>query len=343
MADVRCPMCGKDNPADSTECQYCHARLRPVWDASSDMGQFGPSEEQDDDLPEWLKSLRVPQEEQSAVSEPEPEDLNNLPDWLSSLREQPVDPAYLQSEEIANNLADSSDDDSSDWLQRFLADDNLAEAEAGNVSGVVSEASLQDEANWLTRIDTTPIEDERLQEPVETLDWSTDPAQVTPSAILSDEQDWSLPKETQPPKSSESLLDWLTAVSPDSADRLEQIPDQPAGAAQPGITPEPVEELDEEDELPAWLFQATGDPNPIAAIGAVDLIDSAVETPQGNEPPMSPLEAEAIPISEQLAAEGESFEDLAFELPPETDTAETETPEENVAPFLAVAGAARAG
>jgi hypothetical protein len=30
MADTRCPMCGKVNPDDREECQYCGARLVPL-------------------------------------------------------------------------------------------------------------------------------------------------------------------------------------------------------------------------------------------------------------------------------------------------------------------------
>ena len=28
MAEVRCPMCGKNNPADLEVCQYCQARVK---------------------------------------------------------------------------------------------------------------------------------------------------------------------------------------------------------------------------------------------------------------------------------------------------------------------------
>ncbi|OGO34609.1 MAG: hypothetical protein A2W35_06370 [Chloroflexi bacterium RBG_16_57_11] len=337
MADVRCPMCGKANPEDLKECQYCHARLSPIWNSASNVGQSGPAEEQDDGLPEWLKSLRLPQEEQSAVTEPEPENDNNLPDWLSDLREQPVDPGYLQSEAIPSTDADSSDEDSSDWLQRFLAEDNLpednlAEAEEENVSGVASEAALQDEADWLSRIDTTPIEDKEPQE--------TGELPGAPGVISPDEQDWSAPKETQPPESTESLLDWLTPAEPESTDRLEPEIDQAADLAQSSKPPEPTGELDIEEELPAWLFQTDGEVNPIAATGDVDLIDAELEIPRDSEPRLSPPEDEAVAISEELAPEGESLEELTADLIPEAPSGEQETPAEKAAPFLAVAGAA---
>jgi hypothetical protein len=199
-------MCGKANPADLKECQYCHARLRPIWDSASNTGQPGPSEDQGDDLPEWLKSLRLPQDEQPVDSKPEAEDQNNLPDWLSGLREQP---GNLQSEEIFNDHADTSDEDTSDWLQSFLAEDDLQEAEDEPVSGVASDASLQDEASWLSRITSTPVEEERPQEAIESLDWLSEPELKTPSVRSTGEQDWSSPADMQPPESLEPLPDWL--------------------------------------------------------------------------------------------------------------------------------------
>lgn len=36
MANIKCPMCGKTNPADRETCQYCEARLRPVFPEMSD-------------------------------------------------------------------------------------------------------------------------------------------------------------------------------------------------------------------------------------------------------------------------------------------------------------------
>jgi hypothetical protein len=30
MADVRCPMCSRLNPAERDTCQYCEARLKPL-------------------------------------------------------------------------------------------------------------------------------------------------------------------------------------------------------------------------------------------------------------------------------------------------------------------------
>jgi hypothetical protein len=344
-------MCGKANPADLKECQYCHARLKPIWDSASNLGQPGPSDDQGDGLPEWLKSLRLPQDQQPDDSKSEPEGGNNLPDWLSGLREQPVEPGMPQSEEISNDHAGSSDDESSDWLKNFLAEDDLQEAEEETVSGVASDASLQDEDGWLSRIDSTPVEDEGPREPIESLNWPAEPELTTPSVTPSGEEDWYPQAESQSPEFLEPLPDWLIQTESDSLDQSQKEPEQLADETVSETTPAPSADFAEEEELPDWLFQAAGDVNATADTGAEDLIETAeVESAGGlpeeplvplAEPPESPPETEMIALpSEEPVMEGESLEELAGELPPEIPTDEAETPAEKAAPYIAVAGAA---
>jgi hypothetical protein len=320
-------MCGKANPADLRECQYCHARLKPIWDSASNIDQPGPSEDQGNELPEWLKSLRLPQYEQPEDSKPELQDDNNLPDWLSGLRDQPVEPGQPQPEEISNDHAESSDDDSSEWLKNFLAEDDLQEAEEETVSGVASDASLQDEAGWLSRIDSTPVEEEGLREPSELLDWSAEPDLTTPSVTPLGGEDLRPQADSQPPEFLEPLPDWLTQTESDSPDRLQEEPEQLAEETQSDITPQPSTELAEEEELPDWLFQAAGDVNATADTGAEDSIETVEFDSAGSLP-------------DEPALEGDNLEDLAGELPPEIPIDEAETPAEKDAPYIAVAGAA---
>ena len=275
MADARCPMCGKANPADLKECQYCHARLKPIWDSASNIDQPGPSGDQGNDLPEWLKSLRLPQDEQAEDSKPESQDGNNLPDWSSGLRDQPVEPGNPQSEEISNDHAESSDDDSSEWLKSFLAEDDLQEAEDETVSGVASDASLQDEAGWLSRIDATPVEEEGPREPSELLDWSTEPELTTPGITPSGEEDLYPQADSLSPEFLEPLPDWLLQTESPSLDLLQPEHEQLAVETQSDITPEPSVEIAEEEELPAWLFQAASDVDAITDTGDADLVASA--------------------------------------------------------------------
>ncbi len=59
MADVRCSMCGKLNPADATVCRYCQARLKPLAENPVEPEASGnqPPEESSDD---WLHGLLAP-------------------------------------------------------------------------------------------------------------------------------------------------------------------------------------------------------------------------------------------------------------------------------------------
>ncbi len=109
MADVRCPMCGKPNPADAETCRYCQARLKPL-----NASPFGSSD--DRDVPDWLTSLRGPDEpaEEFAMNGESTSggDANDeSPDWLSRLggqeKVEPQTPAFEGSggEEGADWLA----------------------------------------------------------------------------------------------------------------------------------------------------------------------------------------------------------------------------------------------
>ena len=120
MAEIRCPMCGKPNPAELDVCQYCEARLKPVTD---ELGRSQPpihpgEEPQDMDtgqlettLPRWLREMRQqaresmseeqeqPRAEEEAKRQDEKADLlsglqsqskndEEIPDWLSGLRNE---------------------------------------------------------------------------------------------------------------------------------------------------------------------------------------------------------------------------------------------------------------
>lgn len=131
MADIRCPMCGKLNDAELEVCQFCQARLKPVWavhspEERSPEGKApekgSPPQKKDADLPDWLRALRPDSEEdQPAGGEDDP-----LPDWLSSLHqdtpESPEEPP-TDAEETPAEPADETPD----WL-RGLREDSRRDA-----------------------------------------------------------------------------------------------------------------------------------------------------------------------------------------------------------------------
>ncbi len=92
MADVRCPLCGKQNPAENETCQYCQARLKPLRiksDADRDAAPPGagppgvPARGEADEMGGWLNSLRGGGTTSHGGGEDE------LPDWLRS--DEPVE------------------------------------------------------------------------------------------------------------------------------------------------------------------------------------------------------------------------------------------------------------
>ena len=118
MAEIKCPMCGKPNPAVLEVCQFCEARLKPVTDELSrsqppihpgDEPTFQDTGELEPVLPQWLREVRqqaresaeendeqVPAEEEApqpqktgdflAGLQSQTDDDEEIPDWLSGLR-----------------------------------------------------------------------------------------------------------------------------------------------------------------------------------------------------------------------------------------------------------------
>jgi hypothetical protein len=120
MADIKCPMCGKSNPAELAVCKYCEARLKPLTDElSRSQPPIRPGEEPKDIdtgqlesvLPQWLRDIRQqaresdqeeagqPAAREDAGQQEEKADLlaglqsqarggEEIPDWLAGLRSE---------------------------------------------------------------------------------------------------------------------------------------------------------------------------------------------------------------------------------------------------------------
>jgi hypothetical protein len=56
MADLRCPMCGKPNPANAQACKYCGARLTPVQPGGAKTAPAAPPPGPED--ADWMSDLR---------------------------------------------------------------------------------------------------------------------------------------------------------------------------------------------------------------------------------------------------------------------------------------------
>lgn len=136
MAEIRCPMCGKSNPAGLEVCQHCQARLTPLRPPGSQpadaqsapaAGHGSPRE----DLPDWLRALRPEGEDQKTSGSQEEERV----DWLSSATGSGAgDQPDVKTDRPEGGLPD--------WLQGLRADSQSpAEQAAGEESG-------WEEADW---------------------------------------------------------------------------------------------------------------------------------------------------------------------------------------------------
>ncbi len=213
MAEVRCPMCGKANPEELDVCQYCQARLKPIWESA-------PLESaSDNDLPEWLRSLRSEPEAEKGKEEA-------LPDWLSGLRDVSDVEAPLEADQppgAADEFPQDQPDVSSQWFgSTFASDEEPAEAGlGGQLEGDLSEESI----SWLSRIQET---DARSGEPAPGSDEAGEEA-----------------SQLSPPSFEDEIPEWL---KPDAL--AEQPPEQTDSAPQ-AQTPEWG--ASEEQALPEWL------------------------------------------------------------------------------------------
>ncbi len=254
MADIRCPMCGKSNPSDLDECQFCGARLKPLLSSSDNshsikageqptpkgtaefekvkpggQGPIHPGEaptkkntaELERALPSWLRSLRGDQDEAEAGSgETPPSEEGSTPT-----------PSPASTSENSGGMSDwlagldkvSTGDEEAvpDWLAGLR--DEKAE-EAGGGQGFETEAASDlGNADWMARLDGnspfTPSEPGAAEplpsEPVA----NTSPDDETPAWLKSLHAFDSLSSEpAAPPAREEKFPDWFSGLPGISAE-----------------------------------------------------------------------------------------------------------------------------
>lgn len=188
MDDIRCPMCGKLNPADNDVCQFCEARLKPLTSPLSDQNNTS-----DDD---WLGSLRSDSELSSSddadwyeedSSESEEGQRDPLA-WLSSI-EDSTETSHDADQPPAESLpqSDNQTEDEIDlpsWLASLDENEELQEAE---------KTSPDDLPDWLSEIGQNSESEE------------DEPDSIIPDPVSDDEGDQQLPERL--PASEESKFD----------------------------------------------------------------------------------------------------------------------------------------
>jgi len=246
MAGVLCPMCGKSNPTELENCQFCDARLTPLSastaDASPDQGlPLGPapttSSDSSGDLPDWLSGLG------KAASEDEEE----VPDWLASLSGEEAGtsvPASAPAPEPGLNATGSlsAGPGGKDWMARLGSEPQSATPETTPQSGLQGKGESPDWLNQLKEkaIDSelAPLGDEGKAAGADIPDWLSNFGSTpgTPEAAT-----------------GESLPEWLSD--------LEAKTGTESAASAPIFSSELPPSSSARDETPSWLSQFQADVN----------------------------------------------------------------------------------
>jgi hypothetical protein len=219
MADIRCPMCGKPNPADRETCQFCKARLKPlvVKDNPASGSQPPPatppfsgksSLSDREEVPDWLSSLRGAQDDSAAPESAPPSTPTagaDGDDWLARLQGRPSEPEptpfHTEDGEpdwmnrlSGNDPAQDSSNEEPEWLQSIRRR-SAAEAGLHDASTSSSTPAVPSEPDWLQSFRQTPAEEPAPAKP------ASPPAKPLPDAMLTRSlaEDWFSNRESDKP------------------------------------------------------------------------------------------------------------------------------------------------
>jgi hypothetical protein len=294
---VRCPACGKPNPATVDVCQYCDARLKPLTTGELEAapkldtldrlraiipppepepGTFAPTPQQAE--PDWMWTGAPSKDADAAKPAAD--------DWISSLRGAAAQPA--PAEEVP------------DWLKGASGEEPAAVEDARSEAKGTPAEEIPD---WLKAMREESAQPAPQAAPAEE-DWMSSlrgaAAPSEPAATPSEEiPDWlkSMREEAAPPEpaaaptSEAEIPDWLKAARGEES--------APPASAISAFTAEPAAPA---EEIPDWLKSAAP-PEPTAV---EDARSEAKGTPTEEGPDwlkaMPGAEAEAAPPSPAISA-----------------------------------------
>jgi hypothetical protein len=291
MADeIKCPMCGKPNPAELDVCQFCEARLKPLTDElSRSQPPIRPGDEPIDRntadlepvLPQWLREVRqqaresvgeepeqAPAEEE-AVQQPEEsadllaglqsqsEENEEIPDWLAGLRGEG---AQVFSEETSTEEDDLTALKSMFGESSSDSEDNGESSLPGWISDIgAGEAGQQEEEELSDLLAGQAAEEQPAEpEPESEFEWTADFDADSDLGAESTEDATALDSE---------LPEWLKGTDKGTESETEGgLPDwmgteEPAQQSTPpfvseesgGDFPREAEQTIDEGGLPDWL------------------------------------------------------------------------------------------
>jgi hypothetical protein len=284
MTEIICPLCGKPNPPELDECQYCQAPLKtggflapaeeegesdkiPPFSEETDEAKEASSAQElssnlEQAIPDWLKETEAGFLDQSKDM-PEESTSDEISEQIDALINQPSIPPQSQ---------ESAMDD--DWLASLLAEAGAGEPDEPTTH---EEPAEESEAEPDFSHEETEAEQEVLaeeeqplpQQPVEKPDWLSDlEASSTiklEGGMFGAEQVPEKPavEETPEEESQEQVIqpDWLTKAVP----------------VEPQESPEEKEEPIAAADLPTWLEalrpkEATSPSGPIEDVSGADIV-----------------------------------------------------------------------
>ena len=262
MSDVRCPMCGKPNPADAVICQYCLARLKPLVKPPENP----PEPQKGKDEVDWLRGLASADSqpagspEEDAVETP-PED---MPDWLARIRQKTQEeedavspigrPPVIETHPENPPATENTPSETPDWLEGLRppaapsGGSNWLDSLRG--AGLPEEPPAQPEApvppstedidndEWLrsfnARVGTGSLESPKEEKK------ETPPVPAVPAAPQAGEP-------PRPPQAPVDMPDWLKNFN---FEQPESAPTAPTGGP---ASPAPEGEAAPAEGIPDWL------------------------------------------------------------------------------------------
>lgn len=332
MAEVRCPMCGKPNPAELEECQFCGARLKPLVAPPSQ--EESPPSGPEPDVPaepagepaDWLSGFREEEEadredaaQPADFGEEEPELPRKAPP-RGGIQERLARAGGIEPEPAGESAPDEGAAFDEDWSvdERAFDDEDLGEAElpdwlvsmrSGEESPVEAEAGKSPEE---------PEQDEK-SDYVDRWSPPEEEAEVSPEASEIDVPEWMQGleeerAESEPKAGPGELPDWLKQPAAD-------LPEPEPGADPWSAGEEQAERPSWEEQTPDWLADLSAGPHPDdageAGFSASELQDEAEDLPDWlDDFAESPSEAEDY-FPPQQPEEPEEEPGLPLELPEE--------------------------
>ena len=277
MDEIRCPMCGKPNPASADNCQFCDARIKLLDDmgtiddlknddlappAGSDQPDTNPVSEGSDDWP--LEDFGGPVRDESdsakgtsttdrlaaatGVSHQDNLPDDDLPDYLMPPDEDTFTRTIKNSDDEQISLGDSTaerslpaKDDLPEWLSE-VGDQTFGSDMPDHLLDD-EETSADIEMDWLGNLDVGKANDESTSPP------DPEDAPKTEPDTLGESEDaassW-LEEAEAPAEDGEAAPAWLGEIESPAED----------GDAAPAWLEEVESSTEDEDAAPAWLGES---------------------------------------------------------------------------------------